>query len=419
MFFSFFFMVFEPIFGAYGVYDSQRLVQTFFLIFFLVFFAPRYWLGGVAGVAIFLFFCAGFVSCFLAPKLLWAMLEWGRLFLLFMLAFSLARWREGSLRFSVASLNGVAILFCVRFLVGLFVISFAGGGIEVLAAGFSNHRHFAEFFIALSAFLAFSLLSIRRFWLLSIIPFSLAWVVLFLGGGRASLLALLTSFFMYVWLGCERPFRVVAVFLLAGLVGWVVSFFLILQDPSMAGSAQILREGGSGRVTLWLSAFDLWLGSLFFGVGPMHFAFYSREIAAHPHSLVMQILSEWGGIAFVAVLIFFAAVFWRLFEDGRALNVRVKVAFSVIVGLLVSSFFGGVFVVPVVEFFFFIMLGVVMSCDSFSWRLAIFQSASIRTFAAGFGALVLLAFLWRDIDVSRGAVIDAPRFWQNGGIPHD
>lgn len=412
-------MVLEPVFAVFGVYDSQRLVELFGLIIFFVFFAAIAWPAGVVGNSIGLFFLAGLGAVFFAVKPFWAMLEWGRLFLLFMFSFSLAQWREESVRFAVVSMNGLTVLACLKLLVGLFVISLFGGGIEVLAAGFSNHRHFVEYFIAASTFLAFVLLSTRKFWLLSVVPFSLGWVVLFLGSGRASLLAFLVSFFVYVWLVSDRRCWAVATFFLAALVGWLFSAALILHNPVINDAGRLLRDGGSGRLELWQLALSLWLDNLFFGVGPMHFALYSREIAAHPHSLIIQLLSEWGGVALLAAVVFLGAILLGVYKSRNFLDVNRKAAFSVLIGLLVSSFFGGVFVVPAVEFFFFVMLGLVISSSCFSWRSVGGLSVAVRFFAVGFTALIFIAWLWRGIDVQRGAVIDAPRFWQNGGIPHD
>lgn len=402
-----------PFFG--GVYDYQRAIEVSFIFVFFLSVRVVVWPAGFLGGAAVCFFMAGALSCLMSMKPFWAFVEWLRFGLLFAFALFVARVDARGLHFFWMAICVVAFFLCVKVFVGLFVLGTMGGGVEVLADGFSNHRHYAEFLVSLGALLSFWLFCNRKDWV-ALVPLFICWVVLFLGGGRASLLAFLVSFFIFVLIAGQLCKRLL-IFFAGALLAWVVCIFFI-DSGFMVGGVHILREGSSGRALLWSNALDYWSGSRLFGVGPMHYAFYSREVAAHPHNLFFQVLAEWGALALLSAVGFAVGVMVKVLGSRSEWGRDFFVACPVLIGLLVNSMFGGVWVVPAVELAFFFMFGLVLRSVDLGQSFQIGRWG-LTAFATCFVLLVVIAWFWRDLDVPRGAVLDAPRFWQNGGLPLD
>lgn len=398
-----------------NVYDYQRIVEMAFIVCFFIIVREVVWPAGLLGKAAVCFFIAGALSCALSARPFWAFFEWLRIGALFAFALYIARADIDWVRFLMAGSNISTAFLCAKVIVGLLVLAQFGGGVAVLADGFSNHRHFAELLIALGSLLSFWLFRNQRSWL-AVIPLFVCWVVLLLGGGRASLLAFLVGVLFFTLIN-GWVYKRFFVFLISGFGAWIACFFLD-GSGSMRDSIEMLREGASGRGVLWFNALAYWSGRELFGLGPMHFAFYSREIAAHPHSLFLQILTEWGVVALLSGFLFALGVVIKLYRARFEYDENFSVACPVLVGLLVNSMFGGVWVVPIVELTFFFLLGIVLrSVDLGQFFLV--GRWGMRAFVACFAIFVVISWFWRGLDVPRGAVLDAPRFWQDGGIPLD
>jgi len=239
-------------------------------------------------------------------------------------------------------------------------------------------------------------------------PFFLSWFVVLQSGGRASFLSMVVAIIISLFIARGAAIRP----LICSLLSFFAAFLFLLF---FFGSAEqsVLREGSSGRFDLWKTALELFLDSPFFGVGPMHFAFYSGDYA-HPHNAALQILSEWGGIAFLAAAVLVVSVFGKTMAlRGRAECATV----SALGGLLVSSLFGGVLVIPITQVIFFLCCGVLLYAGDFSWYRLEWLPRIVRLSAILFVLLASFAFKFRNGTEVRGAIVDSPRFWQNGGIP--
>lgn len=416
LFFCFFFMVSFPLLGDFGVYDSQRVVQIFFLSLWVFLFGGR-WPRGLLGLGSLFFFLAGLLSVLFSCSPFWSFIEWLRFLLLFMFAFSISWFNEGEVCLLIAALGAFFCAFGVRLLVGLFVIFWWGGDIAVLSSGFSNHRHFTEFLVAGFGFwgLYFILMPSRKIWL-SMLFLTVCWCVIFLGGARASALALFSTFLISFCL-IDKRWRISLLFICSLAVAMGYGISAAMDFFGVHHAAEIFTEGrgSSGRFALWMEGLSLWWDHKLFGVGPMHFAYYSMGIASHPHNSIVQFLSEWGGAAFVAL----AIVFYSLYKSliGGQVDSLSKISGAVVFGLGVSSLFGGVFVVPAVEVIFFLMFGICIRFFDSSFFKCSSLFLGVRALSLIMLVLTFLAWQWRYADVPRGAVLDAPRFWQNGGIP--
>ena len=85
-------------------------------------------------------------------------------------------------------------------------------------------------------------------------------------------------------------------------------------NSSSALGMQIVRTTTSLRYDLWMNAFECWVHSPIVGCGFYQLGNY-EYLAAHPHNLLIQILSETGliGLGFLLTMIFFIVknIDWR------------------------------------------------------------------------------------------------------------
>lgn len=410
-----FFAISPPLTNLVGVYNSQRFTEVISLAVLCLASPPKAYPERAMGLGILLFFATGLVSVSLAAHPYWASIEYFRFILLFALAFRIASTGETAQQHCCYALSATALLCLVKVSIGILVTSRIGGGIAAVADAFSNHRHFAEFFVALESFLALFLLNSkkRHLALLAIIPIAVSTIVILMGSGRASATALLASAVVYIYISDKEKIQSTAILTIAIITGWLIYKLWIFQPIDRA----ILRQGDSGRLELWSLGIKHWLENILFGLGPMHYASIPNSIAAHPHNLIVQILSEWGILAFCAIIGFFMILFSKLRSINQSENNIAVPAICALIGLLASAMFGGVLVVPAVEFLFFVLLGIGMTSSITKWNNANAVAVAVRISALILCLLCFLSWTWQASDTPRGAPTDAPRFWQNGGLP--
>lgn len=109
-----------------------------------------------------------------------------------------------------------------------------------------------------------------------------------------------------------------------------------------------LHQSSHSRVALWRLALNYFSESPLLGIGPMHYALKPNEFAAHPHNSLLQILSEWGVVAFGIFVFLYArgAYFWL--RSNLVSPVHLGLTFS-FVAASVYAFFTGMFVMPLAQ----------------------------------------------------------------------
>ncbi len=403
-----------PMTSTFGAYNAQRIVEIAALALLNTAHPPRALLRDMAGLALCLFFISGLISTIAATNPLWAGIEYVRILLLFLLAFRIAYECKITHETHSQALVLVASALAVKVSVGLYVVNQLGGGISALADAFTNHRHFTEFFVAIESFFAFYLLnnSKSKAALLAIIPLTLITIVISIGAARASAIALCTSIFFYLAY-CEKKKLSIGIFCLAAGLGQLI----LGLTSSQSISQSILRQQDSGRLQLWTIGMNHWKENKIFGLGPMHFSSITNDIAAHPHNIAIQLLCEWGlsGALFIGI---FFAIYYASFHRANPIEIKKALpAMATITGLIASAMFGGVFVVPAVEFIFFVLLGLSITPGLARWIKWDLMPIPVGIYTFALCVLTFLSWNWQAEDTPRGAPIDAPRFWQNGGIP--
>ncbi|WP_180161360.1 O-antigen ligase [Acinetobacter sp. YH12040] len=136
-----------------------------------------------------------------------------------------------------------------------------------------------------------------KHWLLTISIYSVSTIYLLnflFHGARACLLAIITGLILSVIYHKKSKQFDLKLPILSGLTA--LSLYTIYHQilPSSIGSA-LARTSSSGRIDLWLKAFNTWLENPILGVGGNHFLLQQPyTIIAHPHNIWLKFLSEWG-----------------------------------------------------------------------------------------------------------------------------
>ena len=413
IFFLLFGLAFNPLAQVLSVYDAQRFTQlSFLIVFFIV--GHIYWPRGILGASVYLFISFGFISSILSSRVEWSLIELVKFLILFVFSFFIGSRPEEIKRKVVFAILIFSALYFLRILVGLIVVIFGGHGIEVLADGFTNHRHFTEFLVAAFTFCSFFLLISKKLKLVAVSLLVVVWFVILFGGARASTIAVILSSILFCMLNVGSFRARFVTILVPFFLGFF--FYLLMIEIFDEGAASLTRATSSGRFDLWLHGANLWLDDPFFGVGPMHFAYLSPGLNAHPHNFLIQVLSEWGGIAFLCLIfVFFGYVAAGRKRWGVESPIQSASLIS-LTGFSANAVFGSVFVVPAVETLFFLFLGLGLSSDNFSKRegdkARLFRSCVLLVFVV----CLFGTYNERTADETRGALNGAPRFWQNGGI---
>ena len=116
--------------------------------------------------------------------------------------------------------------------------------------------------------------------------------------------------------------------LILGLVTFVYYYVFPVFSPEGELGWNRDLSSSSGRWELWLLSLQYFYEEFPYGIGGMMFAADGRYGVASPHNIIMVLLAEWGGLAFLGMLfIFFVVVFRaRKRDEHRVLCAPVTVA---------------------------------------------------------------------------------------------
>lgn len=429
-------------FGVYGWHDQQRVAQLLVLmvtapivICNVSLSFPRY-----VFRCVFLIAFWGVLSSINSRWPEWAFMEWGRYALSFITMVVVGGLAERSyVRFFIfGCMVFIGAVQVFQFLVGYVSAFFSGMKVldaDVLIGGFSNPRFFGQFQALLFPILAFftaRFLSRRQFKLGAIIMVVLVvqWCISYVLGGRGVWVAILLSHvFVFILSRRNRCFLMVQA--VASLLGFFifVLFFIIVPPwfdiaPSLYDG---LRVGLSSREIIWMLSWNMAMDNMLLGVGPMHFSAAYNSVAAHPHQVLLQWLSEWG---VVSALLFSFLVCRGVWAGARVL-LSEKSDYED-VGLwtaLTSGFFlaqvDGVFVMPYTEMWLAVLAGLVLS----RWGHPTVVGAEQRVILSlmCIPAVVIMGNVLvheapvlpatEEIYLKENPVGLAPRFWEQGWIP--
>lgn len=419
--FLFFFFLFTlgyyfstHIFFGFLPYDAKRVLELILLIglngFFLT---SRFY--SFDGLRLFLHFSfltrtllilivlLGVTSSCLSAVPKMALLEVALYIALFFLTIYVALLRIKYKQ--IADMTFVSLVFvcALIYLFNFFVVNLSHLSLNFNSmtsfVGFMNLRFFEQyqvwtmfliflplFFIPYQKrFLRFMVYLISAFWfLLVLINFSKGMIL-------ALLIAtvLVRSVFKEVAKGWLKVvFKVcLLMFLLLPLLLLLLILIMIIKEVPLNVLYQhysgfnlfILAPHAVSRAILIEKCFPFLIRHPLFGVGPMHFAFYSQFMVAHPHNSVLLIAFEWGWFVLIfSGLLLLRGLYYWILDIGKTSNpVVISLSASFLAGVI-YSLFSGVLVTP---------LSQVMLCLVLGWMLGIYFERialqTVKTFLVG------------------------------------
>ncbi len=260
-----------------------------------------------------------------------ALIEFAQLFGVFLLAVFLGQVLRAQAGHGAHLLHFAPLLaaaFCLAVATGLVAALHLGHPLNpwLLLPGFDNLRFFGQFAAVLLPLIAASFLMLqsqrRRYRWLVFGVLVLWWCVLLMTESRAALLGAGTALLLCALL---RPLRQRWLPTLAGsfVLGLLLYLGLFVLLPWLGWVEGASHWGGriaqtlvsdnplSGRQVLWAQAWGHALQHPWLGLGPMHFAHGDNPIAAHPHSLPLQLLAEWGVLFTLVLGLLLGSFAWR------------------------------------------------------------------------------------------------------------
>lgn len=448
LFFCFFALSCVVDFGVFlHWHDRQRLAQIFLIficalysLFFL--FSPFSRLVSLAGMGV---LCLGGLSAFLSRYEVWAFYEltvFLGLFLVFMVVRQCVLLPESGSFFILLCLAFVGVANSFQFLVayGAAVINASSDfDAYLLFSGFSNPRslnQFQAFVIPVLGFLFFYYKEGAFFYSRLVVSclgigLVLQWVVAFSLGGRGLWLSLFLS---YVMLGLffSHHYRLLVVQIVSGVAGWLLYYVLFFIVPSwLDATPEVMdsfRSGLSARDVIWRMAWEIFRSNPWLGAGPMHFSAYVNDVAAHPHQVVLQFLSEWGGVATVMAI---ACVGYGMLSGLQVVRRAESSALDAVLWMslfnaLMLAQVNGVFVMPYTQTWLAIFAG--LACSR--WQVGVeygYKKTVVVRVLAFFVLSACLYLLLIEVperlriehSVGMRAGDFFPRFWSDGFISSD
>lgn len=203
--------------------------------------------------------------------------------------------------------------------------------------------------------------STSKKWLLSISIYSISVIYLLnflFHGARACLLAIFISLICVAVYNRKKKFEFLKLPTFSGLIAVTLYFIYHQILPETIGSS-IARASSSGRIDLWMKAWNTWLENPILGVGGNHFLLQQPyTVIAHPHNIWLKFLSEWGISAFILTGLIIAL----------CINIKQKIPqippllLAGTIAILINSMLSGSLLYPVSQITSLCVLAYILSC---------------------------------------------------------
>lgn len=317
----------------------------------------------------------GLLSCALAAHPWMALREFLNLASLAAIAAVLAAQGRDALEV-LPKAAALAVMAYALPVLGMALIGTAQGlplGADLPLPGFANRRYFNHVQTVALPLAAYGVLcfSSRLLRMLTLFGLFASMVLLWITLGRGSLLGMAAALVMLavLWARGRKEVRTLAFVFSGSLLAAAIFSMLIQTYAASASQASGLgREPAAAelssdhsRFDLWQRAWDMATAAPWLGAGPMHYAQGHPEKAAHPHSLPLQLLAEWGfpaalliGLIWVYVM---TAMTQRL-RTSRDGDLRLGACLLACwASVFVDSWFSGLWVMPVSQMWLVTLMG--------------------------------------------------------------
>lgn len=199
-----------------------------------------------------------------------------------------------------------------------------------------NIRIYNSYLLIISIFAVWFYMTEQSFRRLYLFFLFLAFLSVLLDAGRSATLAYTVFIFIICVFNRLVRWKLISIYVMSLLTYLAITYIAGIQDStSSIIELQIARSTTSQRYDIWMNAVQCWVQSPIWGCG-----FYqldsTQTLAAHPHNLFLQVLSETGlvGFGLLLVIIFFIAknISWNLrqnyFVIAALLSIGVELSLS-------------------------------------------------------------------------------------------
>ena len=283
-----------------------------------------------------------------------------------------------------------------------------------------NIRVYDSYFLILSVFAVWFYLTKQAYHYLYLLFLFLAFFAILLDGGRSATIA----YTLFIAIVCIAYRHVRWHFIFVYAASWL-AYLSVTYAASFANtsgsdgmSLQVARESSSGRIDLWINAYQCWSQHPIIGCG-----FYQLEqypnLSAHPHNLFIQVLTETG-------LLGFGFLIYIIFMIIKRIDWSQPHSYCVMAALLavgVDLFFSGVHIYPVTQMallwlFVFLLKNPKFSYSShFNQVITHRQSMTHRMLPVIIYLVISIWFIYllsHTNALSSETPITPPRFWVYG-----
>lgn len=426
-------------------HDSQRLLEllllTLVLLHSITFIsAPsRHIFSQSVRYSLFIMVALGIISTLLATSVRHAMIEISMFTgLVYLTLFTAHLYSEKLIKWSIIAIWVGVVFYMVAFYVGYITANIFRSTIywPDPFTGFSNIRSFNQYQLWTLGLITLPLLtfdfkkSYQRYCLHS--GLACWWVLLFYSASRGALLACFIGLLLTaaIYRKVARSFiRLQLMYICTGFFSYQILFQLI---PYLRGTAivtgTIMRDTISDRIELWHQAANLIQNNPLFGIGPMHFSWYS-PISAHPHNSVLQLMTEWGlpAALFILCITGYGLFCWLKKFNITTLQTETKLNRNLAIVLTFSiatnatySLVDGVIVMPISQVMMFTMIGLMLGLYGYENQKTV---AKKTLFKPVFTSVVLVTLVWSTLPeilqsangsekrFSMGYMATGPRIW--------
>ena len=281
-----------------------------------------------------------------------------------------------------------------------------------------NIRIYNSYFLILSIFAVWFYLTEKHYKNAYLFFLFLAFLSILVDGGRSAALAY-TAFIAIIGVfNRSARWQLLSVYAMSWLTYLSITYLANLNVTSSSTlDLQIVRATTSERYDIWVNALQCWSQNPLLGCGFYQLDNY-RTLAAHPHNIFIQSLTETGLIGFGFLMAIIVAIF-------RHIDWQLKKGYFVIAALVAVSIdmsLSGVHIYPTTQMallwlFVFLLKNPAFSHAQYFSRATTISSVSGRFLSIAIYLILTVFFLY--LFISTTALVDnelftKPRFWQNG-----
>lgn len=209
-----------------------------------------------------------------------------------------------------------------------------------------NIRVYDSYFLIMSVFAVWFYMTKQAYRYLYLLFLFLSFFAILLDAGRSATIAY-TLFIAIVSMAYRQVrWELFGTYVASGLAYLSITYAASLAVVNSGGGTglRIARESSSGRIDLWINAYQCWSQHPIIGCG-----FYQLEqypnLSAHPHNLFIQVLTETGLLGFGFLLYIIFMIIKRI-NWQQPQRYFVSAAF---LAIGVDLFFSGVHIYPVTQ----------------------------------------------------------------------